>query len=480
MHQGQNPRPSSVSFNQPLFCVLILIELPYPDQVGGLFAPLAETPWAMWLDSGHPAVADGRSDMLVAFPRVTLVAQGGLVHIQEEDGGARDVSEGPLAVLAQYLSTTSCEECAGGAVGYFSYDLIRQYVTLPEVARDEDRIPDMAVGIYDGFVHVDHMNKRCQIRAQDTDAGRSWARRMEEVLTHVQKTPPTDFAVLDEVRSNLDFAAYAKAFSTVQDYIRAGDCYQINLAMRLSAPCNGHPWSLYMALRERNPAPYAAWMNFPFGQVLSSSPESFLSLHAGQVTTRPIKGTRPRGRDFLEDERQCAELAASAKDQAENLMIVDLLRNDLGKVCSPGSIEVPELFHVESYATVHHLVSTVTGRLAPDRTAVDLLAAAFPGGSITGAPKQRAMEIIESLEPHRRGVYCGAIGYLGLDGGMELNIAIRTLVCSNGQIRYWAGGGLVADSDVCGEYQECLDKGRAMQEVLDAFKSHAGDGGQIP
>lgn len=434
----------------------------------------------MWLDSGRPAVADGRSDVLVSFPRTTLVARGSLVHIEEEDGSTREVRGDPLRLLAQYLPKASGDEWAGGAVGYFSYDLARQYFNLPEVARDEEHIPDMAVGIYDGFVHVDHERKCCQICAEDTDAGWRWARRMEAVLVDTQQTAPACFAVLDEVRPNLEFTAYARAFSTVQDFIRAGDCYQINLAMRFSAPCDGHPWPLYLALRERNPAPYAAWMNFPFGQVLSSSPECFLSLKAGQVTTRPIKGTRPRGRDLQEDERQSAELAASAKDQAENLMIVDLLRNDLGKVCSPGSIDVPELFHVQSFATVHHLVSTVTGLLAQGRTAVDLLAAAFPGGSITGAPKQRAMEIIESLEPNRRGVYCGALGYLGFDGSMELNIAIRTLVCSNGRIRYWAGGGLVADSDVRGEYQECLDKGRALQEVLDGFKAGAGDSGQIP
>jgi para-aminobenzoate synthetase component 1 len=353
-------------------------------------------------------------------------------------------------------------------------------MNLATLAQDAEHMPDMAVGIYDGFVRVDHECRRCQIRAQDTEAGRRWAARVEAFLVSSQNPSQASFEVQGEIRANLDFSAYAQAFNTVQDFIRAGDCYQINLAMRFAAPCAGHPWPLYQALRKRNPAPYAGWLNFPFAQVLSSSPECFLKLEAGKATSRPIKGTRPRGQDAEADARLAEELAASPKDRAENLMIVDLLRNDLGKVCEPGSIQVPDLFQVERFATVHHLVSTVTGRLARGRGAVDLLAAAFPGGSITGAPKRRAMEIIESLEPHRRGVYCGAIGYIGFDGDMELNIAIRTLVCSHGEIRYWAGGGLVADSNVGAEYQECLDKGRAMQEVLEWFKSPTSDAGKIP
>jgi para-aminobenzoate synthetase component 1 len=210
-------------------------------------------------------------------------------------------------------------------------------------------------------------------------------------------------------------------------------------------------------------------MNFPFGQVLSSSPECFLTLRSGQVETRPIKGTRPRRPDPAEDARQVAELSASPKDRAENLMIVDLLRNDLGRVCRPGSIRVPDLFRVEHYATVHHLVSTVTGELAAGRDALDLLAACFPGGSITGAPKRRAMEIIQELEPAARGLYCGSLGYLGVDGDMDLNIAIRTLTVADRVAEFWAGGGLVADSRADDEYRECGHKARALRETLEGF-----------
>lgn len=449
----------------------ILIELPYPDDRECFFAPLSEMPWAMWLDSGQPGIHGGRQDLIAALPRIVLVVSGSEVLIQE-DGKERRANGDPIKILAAFMEPESDGVGAGGAVGYFAYDLARRYVKLPCIAQDAERLPDMAVGIYDGFVHLDHEKRRCEIRARDTEPGRRWASRMEKILSSPRSQTAQAFSVGGELRSNMDSEAYVRAFNEVQDFIRAGDCYQINLAMRFAASCAGHPWPLYLALRKRSPAPYSAWMNFPFAQVLSSSPESFLSLEDGLATTRPIKGTRPRHQDAIADLRLAEALAASPKDRAENLMIVDLLRNDLGKVCTPGSIQVPELFRVESFATVHHLVSTVTGRLAPDKHGADLLAAAFPGGSITGAPKQRAMEIIESLEPHRRGIYCGAIGYLGFDGRMELNVAIRTLVCSHGEIRYWAGGGLVADSDAAAEYQECLDKGLAMREVLEAFKSN--------
>ena len=204
--------------------------------------------------------------------------------------------------------------------------------------------------------------------------------------------------------------------------------------------------------------------------MLSSSPERFLKVTANRVETKPIKGTRPRKSDAAEDALQIAELQASEKDRAENVMIVDLLRNDLGKCCSKGSVRTPELFAVESYATVHHLVSTVTGELAAGKHALDLLRSCFPGGSITGAPKIRAMEIIEELEPHRRGIYCGAIGYIGFDGNMDTNIAIRTLVHSHGEIRFWAGGGIVNDSQAAEEYQECFDKAEALLQMLAKFR----------
>jgi len=274
------------------------------------------------------------------------------------------------------------------------------------------------------------------------------------------------FRILSPVTSNVTHEQYARAFRRIRGYIHDGDCYQVNLAQRFAANATGDPWLAYQALRVINPAPFSAYLTTPYAQILCASPERFLRLEGRRVETKPIKGTRPRAGHARLDAELSEALRLSEKDRAENVMIVDLLRNDLSKSCAPGTVRVPRLFEVESYPTVHHLVSTVTGELQEDRDALDLLRGCFPGGSITGAPKLRAMQIIEELEPQRRGVYCGAIGYIGFDGGMDLNIAIRTLVYSGGVIRCWAGGGIVADSQLEDEYQETFDKAAAMLRLL--------------
>jgi para-aminobenzoate synthetase component 1 len=255
----------------------------------------------------------------------------------------------------------------------------------------------------------------------------------------------------------------------VRDYLYSGDCYQINLAQKFTATASGDALGAYLKLRKLSRAPYSAFMNLPGLQVLCNSPEQFVRVTGDQVETRPIKGTRPRSAANETDNLLAYELSQHHKDRAENLMIVDLLRNDLGKVCKTGSVSAPRLFEVESFANVHHLVSTVQGRLAPGRSAIDVLQACFPGGSITGAPKLRAMQIIDELEPDQRGLYCGAIGYIGFDGNMDTNIAIRTMVHCGGEIACWAGGGIVADSTADSEYQETLDKASVMIEVMRQF-----------
>ncbi|MBI2865704.1 MAG: aminodeoxychorismate synthase component I [Chloroflexi bacterium] len=266
--------------------------------------------------------------------------------------------------------------------------------------------------------------------------------------------------------SNFTKEGYIRAIETAKEYIAAGEIYQVNLSHRFETELAVHPWQLYARLRQVNPAPFAAYLGFDDLTVVSASPEQFLKVEGSDVETRPIKGTRPRGKTPAEDRALAADLLASAKDRAENVMIVDLLRNDIGRVCRVGSVHVPELVVIEEYPTVFHLVSTVAGELDSRYDAVDLLRACFPGGSVTGCPKIRSMEIIDELEPTQRGVYCGAIGYLSFDGSLNTNIVIRTLTVKNGRAYFQVGGAIVADSDPEAEYQETLDKAYASMLAL--------------
>ena len=359
---------------------------------------------------------------------------------------------------------------AGGALGYWSYDLARRMMALPDIAQDAGQLPDMAVGIYDWALVLDHRQHTARLvshRRFEETAG-----LLPQILLRLQRYPslPADnFRVYGQITSNFTQSGYASAFLAVQNYLQSGDCYQINLAQCFSAKADGDAFGAYLALRSSSPAPYAAFLSFPHVRILCASPECFVSVQNGKVMTKPIKGTRPRSSDTQRDYLLAEELRNHPKDRAENLMIVDLLRNDMGKNCVPGSVRVPKLFEVESFANVHHLVSTVEGQLAAGSDALDVLRDCFPGGSVTGAPKRRAMQIIEQLEGERRGVYCGAIGYTGFDGNMNSNIAIRTLVHRNDQICCWAGGGIVADSGMAAEYQETLYKASAMLELLQRY-----------
>lgn len=454
--------------------------LPYQPDSALLFEAIADEPWAMFLDSGRPAARGGRWDILVARPAAVLVTRGGETVVQERAGQWQSRAE-PLTVLRQRLGPPSGPAnpdipFAGGALGYFAYDLGRRYLGLPDRA-DPDPLPDMAVGIYDWAVLVDHERRQSHLVSPQRDpaTAAAWPELLDLFSRPPEARARLPFQARGPMTAGFSRAAYERAFARIQAYIRAGDCYQVNLAQSYAVPVTGDHWLAYRRLRLDNPAPYGAYLNLPFAQVLCCSPERYLTVRDGMVETRPIKGTRPRATDPGRDAALAAELAGSPKDKAENLMIVDLLRNDLGRVCATGTVRVPELFAVESFAHVHHLVSTVRGVLAPGADALDLLRAAFPGGSITGAPKRRAMEIIDELEPVRRGVYCGSIGYIGHDGGMDSNIVIRTLVSSGGSIRYWAGGGLVADSNAAAEYRECQDKGAPLAALLRAAGAELPD-----
>ena len=373
--------------------------LPYTRDATAYYTAIADLPWAVWLDSG----GRGRYDIIAAQPVVTLVTRGMQTQISDA-AGVRFSSADPFMLLREQLGArleyAADIQFAGGALGYWGYDLARLQSHLSGLALDAEGLPEMAIGIYDWALQLDHQQKTAQLISHNRYP--QTAQIIPQILERLQRNnnaPRDTFQVHGRITSNFSRSSYEIAFKTVQAYLHAGDCYQINLAQRFAAQASGDAFTAYCTLRQLSPAPYAAFLNLPHAQILCASPERFLQVQQGHVETKPIKGTRPSVADVKQNALLVQDLLNSTKDRAENLMIVDLLRNDLSKNCAPGSVQVPNLFEVESYATVHHLVSTVTGELAAGRDALALLRDCFPGGSVTGAPKQRAMEIIEQLEP---------------------------------------------------------------------------------
>lgn len=432
----------------------------------------------MWLDSGVPRERDAEHDILVADPVYTVVCHGEFTNIVDRQGETRCSREPLLDILRGLLDQQTDDDqlpFMGGAVGYFSYEYGRRLQGMSN-AETGAGLPEAALGIYDWAVIVDHQRQQAWLAGPGSDSRtRSYWQSLEQSLNTAAAPEPAEdhSGFVGQPVSNMSPSAYADAFQCIRRYLIEGDCYQVNLAQRFTLGFDGDPWQLYLQMRQQNPAPYAAYLDLPFGKILSSSPEQFVGLTGDIAITRPIKGTRPRGGTGEEDEFLATELQNSDKDRAENLMIVDLLRNDLGRVCEPGSIQVPELFRVETYPTVHHLVSTISGQLRKDEDALSLLGACFPGGSITGAPKHRAMQIIHELEPDSREVYCGSIGWIGFNGNMNTNIAIRTLLIRNQQASYWAGGGIVADSVEAEEFEETLHKAAAFLRLVGGARGHS-------
>lgn len=454
---------------------LLIQEVAYGDPPGA-FARFAHSPGAIFLDSARPGGDVARYSFIAADPFLTLKARDGLI----EDGESRFTGD-PFNALAERLARYPVESepdyppFQTGAAGYFAYDLARHLERLPAHRIDDQPLPDLLMGFYDWVIAYDHATKKAWVMSSGhpgktpEERRERAAARLGAVVRQLAEPPALPNAIIRaQPKSDVERAPYEGRVRRVIDYILAGDIYQANISQRFNAtlPEDADPFALYCALRERNPAPFAAFMRHGDISIVSASPERFLKLRSGHVETRPIKGTRPRGRTPEEDRALADELTSSEKDRAENLMIVDLLRNDLSRVCRDRSVEVPVLFGLESYATVHHLVSVVTGELNQGKTAVDLLRAAFPGGSITGAPKIRAMEIIAELEPTRRGPYCGSVGYVGFDGSMDTSIVIRTMAILGRHLTFQVGGGIVADSDPASEYDETLTKARALIEAL--------------
>ena len=439
--------------------------LPYRANPADYFAAIRHAPGAVLLDSGRPAAERGRYDLLSAWPVETLTVrpdENGSDFLQRLRENLTQLGEAGLPAGYEL-------PFAGGLIGYLSYDFGRHLEHMPHLAVDDLHLPDARFGLYAWALISDHQVQSSQLVFHPSliDSER---RRLIALFNVDAVDSQASFKLHGPMVADLTADAYRQAIVRIQDYIQAGDCYQVNFAQRFRAPCVSDPWAAYCALREACPTPFSGFQSLPDdGAVLSLSPERFVHISERRVETRPIKGTRPRGLTPEEDAAHAAELMASPKDRAENLMIVDLLRNDLGRTCRTGSVKVPQLFSLESYPNVHHLVSSVTGILADDKDALDLIAGSFPGGSITGAPKIRAMQIIDELEPTRRGLYCGSLVYLDVRGEMDSSIAIRSLLVKDGQVCCWGGGGIVADSQWEAEYQESLTKVRVLLQTLEGL-----------
>jgi para-aminobenzoate synthetase component 1 len=476
------PEPQTVT---PL--VEELVPCPDPWEVA---RKLAHLPHLLFLDSASPHPDRGRYSFVTADPVL------GLERWKVRGGGGK---ADPLVTPQYYLSRHQLAALdgippfQGGYAGVIGYGTGSAFERIPHARWDDFGLSDAVLGTYDWVVAFDLLEHRAWIIS--TGYGTSGPRwffsplRAEQRLRDIRglldrrleprKGEYTTIATASGLHprhplpgfpgvfSNFSRDGYLAAVRRAIEYTHAGDCFQVNLSQRLLAPLTEHPLELYGRLRKTNPAPFACYFDAGEFQIVSASPERFLKVSpGGEVVTKPIKGTRPRGRTPEEDAAAVCDLVASPKDRAENVMIVDLLRNDLGRVCEYGSVTVPKVCEVESYRDVHHLVSEVRGRLRPGMTPFDLLRAAFPGGSVTGAPKVRAMEIIAELEPTARGPYCGSVGFVGFDGSMDSNILIRTFTAGRGWLQFPVGGGIVADSDPEREYEETLHKAAGLLRAL--------------
>lgn len=411
-----------------------------------LFAIFSTRPGCVFLDSALPS-ANTRYSILACEPALVIRGNASQLPRLRAELAARAIAPEPGLPFA------------GGAIGYFSYEygaaqdgVQATACTPPETA--------LAFGLYESAVVHDHVTGATRLVAQDA-TGLARLRG----LVNAPPPPPAPYTTGDLV-GDLAPRVYAETIERIRAYIASGDVYQVNFTQRFSAPFTGAAAGLYLHLRSLSPAPHAAYLDFGDHQIVSSTPERLLRVAGRVLETRPIKGTVARLADPVADAGQRARLLCSAKDHAELLMIVDLARNDLGRVCVPGSVHVAARHDLETFATVHHLVATVRGELAPGLDRFDALRALHPGGSITGAPKIRAMQIIAELEPVARQAYTGALGYLGYDGDADLAIAIRTITCAGGRASYHVGGGITWDSDAPAEYEETQHKGRAMREAL--------------
>ena len=465
-----------------------------PCAPASAFAALRSGEYSFLLESArqHPKI--GRYSYVGTAPYMVFRSNGDEVVV-ERDSRRATLARPPLAKLRELMSNYRVSRVpglppfTGGAVGFFSYDFVHNFESLPRRAVDDLGIPDACFGFYDLVVAYDHVEGGLYIMANPGAAGRGfgyvlpdaegWAaaydlsvEKIKEAWSRLRTAPPVAAPPAGRLggvsaEPKMSRGGYEDMVRRTKEYIAAGDIFQANLSQRLTAPVAGvDPWDIYLALREVNPSPFACFIDFPEARLVSSSPERLVRVTDWVVDTRPIAGTRPRGADLGGDEAMRSELLLNEKERAEHIMLIDLERNDIGRVCDYGSVVVDELMVTEDYSHVIHIVSNVTGTLAKGRDSFDVIRATFPGGTITGVPKVRCMEIIDELEPVARGPYTGSVGYIGYTGDMDLNIVIRTFVIKDGKAHVQVGAGIVADSDPAREYVETLHKAEALVKTL--------------
>jgi len=450
---------------------MLIEELPYYTDSSSYFEKIKHLEWPVFLDSCYqkdkPQSKYARFDIIAANPFIKIRAKSGVTIVSDRQGHHQH-KQPSLEVLSDLMDQYPKPSCSfpfvGGAIGYCSYELNLK-------TAKKNTINTMMMGIYDWAVIIDHFEKKTYIVSMLLDSKTEpFIAKLVAIFNEDKDNLAQEFKIKTSVSDNLSFMDYKSKFDKVMKYINAGDCYQINLSKKFEVDTEGDSWYLYKKFRDINKSPFMAYLLYDDFEILSGSPERFIKSQDGIVTTRPIKGTRVRGSNKELDNKNANELLNSVKDQSENLMIVDLLRNDLSMNCEVGSINVDELFAIESYPNVHHLVSTISGILKKESNNIKLFSDSFPGGSITGAPKIRATEIIDELEEHSRDLYCGSVCYFSFHGSMDSNVAIRSMVHNNQKLYFYSGGGLTAGSNVDEEFQEIEDKVKNIKQAIKFFK----------
>lgn len=445
-----------------------ILKLDYLEDTSIVYDLIHDHDWPIYLCSNNKIFPDHKYDIITAQPREKIFFYNDKTII-EKNGKKITSTEEPIYVLKdlmkKYKNDNSDLPFTGGAIGYISYDHGARYENISQKYNDFN-IPSFAFGLYDWAYIADHDAKQSCLIYHEKN---SFIKSIIDLLnSHPKNQNKYFFKIKSKCESNTTYNEYKKKFDKIKRYIEEGDCYQINFSQRFSAKYEGDCYSIFKKLNKVYASPYTGFINFPFIKIMTFSPECFISQNKEHVSTKPIKGTRPISKDSIENKKIIDELLNSDKDKAENLMIVDLLRNDFGRNCKYGSVSVENLFDVETFSNVHHLVSTVNGTISNNSDIYSLLKGCFPGGSITGAPKIRAMQIIDEIECSNRGIYCGSIGYISGNDKSNLNIAIRTIFADDNTLYFWGGGGIVYDSEVELEYKETLDK---VRPLLDLFKA---------